>query len=66
MKKGGVSAVEEGPNTGIRLNYCSIRSVHQEEIQLLKKDKKMNSISRMSGVTTFLRSVSAEWILGKD
>ena len=66
MKKGGVNAVEEGPDAGTGHIHCSIRSVHQEEIQLLKKDKKMNSISRMSGVTTFLRSVSAEWILGKD
>ena len=37
MKEGGVSIVEEGPDVGTRLTYCSIWSAHQEEIQLLKK-----------------------------
>ena len=50
MKKGGVSTVEEGLDTGTRLTCCSIRSVHQEEIQLLKKDRNMNNISRALGV----------------
>ena len=66
MKKGGVSVVENGPDAGTGLTCCSIRSVHQEEIQLLKKDQKMNSVSTTSGVMMFLRLVSAGWILGKD
>ena len=66
MKKGGVSAVEEGPDAGTGLTCCSVRSVQKEEIQLLKKDQKMNNVSTASGVTMFLRPVRAGWILGKD
>ena len=62
MKKGGVSVVENGPDAGTGLTCCSIRRVHQEEIQLPKKDRKMNSVSTASGVTMFLRPVSAGWI----
>ena len=66
MKKGGVSIVEEGPDTGTGLTYCSIRSVHKEEIQLLKEDQTMNNVSTASGVMMFLRLDNAGWILGKD
>ena len=66
MKKGEVSIVEEGPEVGIGLTYCSVRSVHKEEIQLLKEDRTMNSVSTASGVMMFQRSVGAGWILGKD
>ena len=65
-KKRGVSVVEVGTGAGIGLTYCSVWSVHQEEIQLLKKDQKMNNVSTASGVTMFLRPVRAGWILGKD
>ena len=59
MKKGGVSIVEEGPDAGTELTCCSVRSVHQEEIQLLKKDRKMNSISYASGVKLNPRPVNS-------
>ena len=65
-KKGGVSVVKEGPDVGTGLTCCSVRSVQKEEIQLLKEDRMMNSVSTTSGVTMFLRPVSAGWILGKD
>ena len=66
MKKGGVSTVEEGPDVGTGLTWCSVQSVHKEEIQLLKEDRTMNNVSTTSGVMKFLRSVRAGWILGKD
>ena len=50
MKKGGVTTVEEGPDARTGLTLYSIQSVHQEEILLLNKDQKMNSISCASGV----------------
>ena len=64
-KKGGVSAIEVGLNVGTGLSYCTIRSVHQEEIQLLKKDQKMNSISRVLGVKLNLRPVNTRKLIEK-
>ena len=66
MKKGGVSVVEEGPDVGTGLTYCSVRSIQKEEIQLLKEDRTMNSVSTASGVTLFLCPIITGWILGKD
>ena len=58
-KKGGVSIVEVGPDTGTGLTYCSVQLVHQEEIQLLKNDQKMNSISCASRVKLNPRLVNS-------
>ena len=66
MKKGGESVVEVGPDAGTGLTYCSVQSVHQEEIQLLKKDRKMNSVSRASGVKLNPHPVNTRKLTEKD
>ena len=39
-KKGEKTAVEDGPDVGTELTHGSIRSVHQEEMQVLKETRR--------------------------
>ena len=66
MEKGGETIAEEGPDAWTGLTLCNIRSVHQEEMQLLKKDQKMNSILHASGVKLNPRLVNTRKLNKKD
>ena len=59
-----MTVAEGGPDAGTELTRCNIQSVHQEEIQLLKKDQMMNSVPRASGDNLNPCLVSAIWITG--
>ena len=61
--KGGKTTAEEGLDARTGLTLCNVRSVHQEEMQLLKKDGMMNSVPCMSSENLNPHPIRASWII---